>query len=91
MASQKTLVVYLVWVAVLVGEVFFWTWCRVECRQIGYRHAEAEARRQELRSRQTQLRIELGYLASPREISQQAEKKLGLTMPSQKQMVIINE
>ncbi len=79
-----------VWIAVLslfIGELLFYTWCRVQCVQAGYAIAHETRKQQELKTMQNSLKIELARLKAPENISRIAREKLGLAMPEPRQII----
>ena len=80
------------WALVMVfflGEVYFYTWCRVQCTQIGYEITRAADHYQRLQGIQSSLKIELERLKSPQRIARYAREKLGLEMPNRDQIIIM--
>jgi cell division protein FtsB len=80
------------WIVVLslfIGELFFYTWCRVQCVQVGIAISEQRHKQQELVTLQNSLKIELARLKSPEMIIRAASRKLGLAMPVPKQTVVL--
>jgi len=81
-----------IWALVMVfflGEVYFYTWCRVQCTQVGYEINRAADHRQQLQGTQSSLKIELERLKSPQRIARYAREKLGLEMPNRAQIIIM--
>jgi cell division protein FtsL len=70
---------------VFIGELLFYTWCRVQYVRTKYEIAEETSRGRQLTALQDNLKIELARLKSPRRISKIAETQLGLTTPSSEQ------
>lgn len=82
----------LMWVAVLtlvVAEMLFYTWCRVQCVRTGYQIAHESRRQQELTRFQNNLNIELARLKAPETISRIARDKLFLSRPEPQQIVVV--
>ena len=82
------------WVAVVlilvfIGELFFYTWCRVQCTRMGYEINQTEKQYQKLVSIGRNLKIESARLKSPERIARTARESLGLIMPTPKQMVVM--
>lgn len=75
--------------ALFIGELFLYTWSRVQCTRTGYEIAQENKNYQKMRLMQKKLRIELARLKSPERITKIAEEKLGLVMPSAEQTIII--
>ena len=81
-----------IWVLILfvfVGELLFYTWCRVQCIQTGYEISSERNRQQQILTLQNNLKIELARLKSPQRIAQMARERLGLVMPNARQTVNI--
>ncbi len=73
----------------LIGQLLFYTWCRVQCVQIGYEIANETDRHQQLNALQNSLRIEMARLTSPERIAKIATDELGLKTPSPEQTIVI--
>lgn len=81
-----------IWVVVLsvfVGELLFYTWCRVQYVQTGYAIANENRKHQELRVLQNSLKIELARLKAPENISRVVHKQMDLVMPSSRQIIVV--
>ena len=74
--------------AVFVGELFFYTWCRVQCTQTAYAISDEKHRHQKQLTLQRELRTELARLTSPAAIESRA-RLLGLIAPHPNQMVTL--
>jgi cell division protein FtsL len=83
----------LVWVvlvlAVFIGELLFYTWCRVQYVHTGYAIAAETRRQQELKMLQNNLKIEQARLKAPENLSRIARQKLALGMPEAHQIVSV--
>jgi cell division protein FtsL len=80
------------WVAVLsvfIGELFVYTWCRVQCLNIGYDIAARIRQQEELLQLQETLKIEMERLKAPARIERIARQKLGLDKPLPQQVIVI--
>lgn len=80
------------WVLILslfIGELFFYTWCRVQCVQVGIEISTQHSKQQELATLQNSLNIELARLKSPERIIRVANQKLGLAMPAPQQTIVM--
>ena len=80
------------WMLVLVlfmGELFFYTWCRVNNVRYGYEVAVKTDEKNQLLAFQNNLKIELERLKSPERIAKIAEEYLDLRPPGPEQMVTI--
>jgi cell division protein FtsL len=87
--NPKILALGLVLMGFFIGELLFYTWCRVQYVQVKYEISKATQRQQRLVALQDNLRIELANLKSPRRIATIARKQLGLMTPTSKQMIPI--
>ncbi|RJP76776.1 MAG: hypothetical protein C4522_17065 [Desulfobacteraceae bacterium] len=76
-------------VLILMGELLFYTWCRVQCIRTGYRITEEKKKNKELVNLQKDLQVELAGLKSPDRIGRIARERLGLIMPEPKQIIVI--
>ncbi len=75
--------------AFLLGELLFYTWCRIQCTKVGYEIVEYQEARGRLITRQNELNIELASLKSPERISEIAREKLGLVTPTSEQVITL--
>lgn len=81
-----------IWALILVlfiGELLFYTWCRVQCVQAGIAISAERSKAEELRTLQNSLKIELARLKAPERISYIARKKLGLDMPEPSKTIMV--
>ncbi|MFH1980775.1 MAG: hypothetical protein ABIL58_02910 [Pseudomonadota bacterium] len=74
--------------AVFIGELFFYTWCRVQCTQMAYAISHEESRHQKQRTLQSELKTELARLTSPALIESRA-RQLGMIAPHPNQIVTL--
>jgi cell division protein FtsL len=87
--NPKMLALGLVLMGLFIGELLFYTWCRVQWVQVKYDIAKATQTQQRLVALQDNLKIELANLKSPQRIATIAREQLGLITPTSKQMVPI--
>jgi cell division protein FtsL len=87
--NTKNLGIRLVILALFIGELFLYTWCRVQCTRTGYEISRENKNYRQMLLMKKNLKIELARLKSPERIAKIAESKLGLVMPSAKQTIII--
>ena len=73
--------IWVVVMAVLIAELFFSTWCRVQCTRAGYEINTATSENRGLVTMQRNLKIELERLKSPKRIEARA-LTLGLMAPT---------
>ena len=81
-----------VWIVLLVafmGELLFYTWCRVQYVNAGYALSRASKYHQQLLSLQNNLKVELARLKSPQRIEKIAKQRLGLVHPTREQFIVI--
>lgn len=81
-----------IWVMVLVviiAELLFYTYCRVQYVQTGIAISAERRKQQELTALQNSLKIELARLKAPERISVIARNNLGLDMPDPAQIIIV--
>ncbi|MBL7178706.1 MAG: cell division protein FtsL [Pseudomonadota bacterium] len=80
------------WIILLlffISELFLYTWCRVQCVAIGYEISKIAYRQKEITALRNNLKIELASLKSPARIAEIAKSRLGLTMPTPEQLILI--
>ena len=75
--------------SILIAELLFYTWCRVQCVSIGYGISKAAENHRRLLTLQNNYRVELARLKSPERIAKIARNKLGLKAPTADQVIII--
>lgn len=76
-------------VMIMAAEVFFDTWCAVQCRRTGYEIVRAESRQEKLLETRKKLMIEQGRLKSPQVLGIRARDEHGLITPKPEQIVIV--
>ena len=87
--NPRATTIWILCMAFFLGELFFYTWCRVQCTRVGYDLSRAAADYNQYLAIQNNLKIELARLKSPERIAKIARDKLGLTMPRPEQTVVI--
>ena len=87
--NPKILALSLVIMGLFITELLFYTWCRVQCIQTRYEISELKVKQQRLAAHQDSLKIELARLKSPKRIAKIAKQQLGLTAPTNKQLIIM--
>ena len=75
--------------SLFIAELLFYTWCRVQCVQVGIAIGEESRKEQELKTLQNSLRIELARLKAPERISYIARRQLGLELPEPTQVIVV--
>ena len=81
-----------VWMVVMVlfiGELFFYTWCRVGCTRMGYEITRNQNRQQKNITTANSLKIELARLESPERIINKAKNEFGLVIPTSEQIMVL--
>ncbi|MBT8341648.1 MAG: hypothetical protein HKP58_14930 [Desulfatitalea sp.] len=89
-ADKRRLTV--IWAALLclfVGELLFYTWCRVQCVRTGYDISAETRRHKSYSALQSNLKIELARLKAPENISRIAQSQLALGMPEPNQIIVV--
>ena len=79
----------LIFMGLFIGELLFYTWCRVQSIQVRYEISELAADQDRLMMLQDNLKIELARLKSPQRIAKIAKERLGLILPTNKQLMLI--
>ena len=87
--NPKMIMTCLFLMVVFIGELFFYTRCRVHYTQIKYDIAKQAEIAHQLSAMQDNLKIELARLKSPRRIAKIAREQLGLVSPSAKQTIVM--
>ena len=90
--NSKRLKITGLWIVMLslfLGELFFYTWCRVNNVRLGYEVAQETKKKANLIAYQENLKIELARLKSPERIARIAREQLGLSMPRADQTVVL--
>lgn len=72
-----------------IAALFFFTWCRVQSRDIRFEINAERIEQRELSRLQNQLRIEIERLKTPERIGKIAREKLGLYPPKPKQVIVL--
>jgi cell division protein FtsL len=87
--SPKLIMIWLMLMVVFIGELLFYTWCRVQYTRTKYDIAKQVKSVQQLSAMRDNLKIELARLKSPRRIAKIAREQLGLISPSAKQTIVM--
>jgi cell division protein FtsL len=87
-ANRRTWV-WVLMLALFIGELLFYTWCRVQCTQVGIAISAERRKQQELMTLANSLKIELARLKAPERISYIAKHTLGLDMPDPNQTIMV--
>lgn len=81
-----------IWISIMVifiSELLLYTWCRVQSVQLGYAISQLTQTHHKRITMQNNLKIEFARLKSPNRIVIIATNRLGLIMPTSKQIIII--
>ncbi|GBC61978.1 cell division protein FtsL [Desulfonema ishimotonii] len=89
----RGIVTWVVLMSLFVTQLLVYTWCRVQCVQVGYEISKEADDYQNLMAVQNTLKIELERLKSPDRISKIAHYQLGLVtpVPTQKKTIVVHE
>ena len=87
--NPKVIAACLIFMSLFIGELLFYTWCRVQSIQVRYEISELTADQDRLAMLQDNLKIELARLKSPQRIAKIAKEQLGLILPTNKQLMLI--
>lgn len=85
--SRRQLLQVLLVLAPVALALTAFTWIHLQVLDAGYRIEELEARRHELERRESRLRLEAAYLASPNLIERRARAELAMRPPELEQLV----
>ena len=75
--------------AIFISELLLYTWCRVQSVQLGYSISQLTQIHHKRITMQNNLKIEYARLKSPNRIVDVATNRLGLVLPTSKQIIII--
>ncbi len=87
--NRKLVVLGLTLLCLFIAELLVYTWARVQCTRTGYEISSLTREQQRLNELQTNLRVELARLKAPQRITKIAQEKLGLTLPTPRQMMVM--
>lgn len=82
---------WLLMLIVFIGELFIYTWFRVDYTDTAYRITRKKNEQKTLKSYKAELLIESERLSSPERISQIAKNNLNLSMPLSRQVIYLNQ
>lgn len=87
--KKNTLGIWIILLFLFLSELLFYTWCRVQCRRLGFEMTKnVDANRKQM-VLQNSLVLEIAHLKSPERISSIARQQLKLEPPSHEQMVVV--
>ncbi len=87
--NPKIISIWIAFMIIFIMELLFYTWCRVQYVRTGYQISEIVEIQKQLKSLQSNLKIEAARLKSPERIARIAREKLGLSIPKPEQMVVV--
>ncbi len=87
--NAKTTAALVAMMMVCIIEIFFYTWCSVQCRCLKYEIGRQERIAAGFDAEQKELRIKLAGLKSPARIIGIARDQLGMVFPATDQIIII--
>jgi len=87
--NPKIISIWIAFMIIFIMELLFYTWCRVQYVSTGYQISEIVEIQKQLKSLQSNLKIEAARLKSPERIARIAREKLGLSIPKPEQMVVV--
>jgi cell division protein FtsL len=85
----KNIRIWIVLLFAFIALLLVYTWCRIQSVQTGYEISKAVKINEKRIARNNNLKIEHAYLKSPERIAKKAKEKLGLIMPTAKQIIVI--
>lgn len=85
----KKMTIWAVVMIIFIAQLLGYTWCRVQCIQVGYEISKEADSRRKLIALQNNLKIEFARLKSPERIANIAKYDLGLRPPAPEQIIIL--
>lgn len=86
---MKSTGIWIIIIGIFIGQLLVYTWCRVQCTEIGYELSELTQKHEKLKKLKNNLKIEHARLKSPERIEKIAKYQLGLITPTSDQMILI--
>jgi hypothetical protein len=87
--EKRAAVIWFIIMTLFIGELFLYTWLRVQCTAIGYSISRETERHGKLLALQQSLQVERDYKKSPKIIAQKARQQLGLVTPNPEHTVTL--
>jgi len=87
--NPRMIALWITLLCVFITELLGYTWARTQCVQVGYEISALGKEQQRLNELQANLRVELARLKAPQRITKIAQEKLGLTLPTAKQTLVM--
>lgn len=87
--SARQLFLIVVMILAFMGSGITYVWSTFEKTQIGYALSKLQREEMKLKETNRRLRLELAYLKSPENLEREAVQKLGLSMPTPNQIVVL--
>ncbi|MEZ4524824.1 MAG: hypothetical protein R2941_02755 [Desulfobacterales bacterium] len=81
--------IWIIFLIVFIAQLLVYTWCRVQCINVGYEIARETDNWQQLLTIQNRLKIEMERLRTPERIADISAKRLGLITPEPRQKIEI--
>ncbi|MDJ0914108.1 MAG: cell division protein FtsL [Desulfobacterales bacterium] len=81
--------IWVILLTIFIGELLFYTWCRVQCTRIGYEISQITGYQKRIVALQNSLKIEVAHLKAPDRIAHIAKHQLGLALPRPDQVVSV--
>ena len=81
--------IWVILLTIFIGELLFYTWCRVQCTRIGYEISQITEHQKRMVTLQNSLKIEVAHLKTPDRIARIAKQQLGLALPRPDQVVSV--
>ena len=87
--DNRVVIAGLIVMALILGELFVYTWSRVQCIAIGYEIIKFKKDYRQRLAFRKNLKIEIAHLKSPKRIARIAADQSGLKMPAPEQIISI--
>ena len=87
--NPKVTIAFLALMLIFIGELLFYTWCRVQSVHLKYEIAGQTSRIRQLSAMQDNLKIEFARLKLPSRIAKIAKTQLGLISPTSKHTILM--
>ncbi|MBF0229973.1 MAG: hypothetical protein HQK63_10380 [Desulfamplus sp.] len=88
--DKVNLIKWLAIIAILFGELFLYTWCRVSYTETGFRISQHKEKQKALRGYTEALSMENDRLLSPERIAYIATTRLNLIIPTPNQLIYMD-
>ncbi|MBF0377402.1 MAG: hypothetical protein HQK72_07945 [Desulfamplus sp.] len=88
--NKVSLIKWLAIIAILFGELFLYTWCRVSYTETGFRISQHKEKQKALKGYTDALSMENDRLLSPERIAYIATTRLNLIIPAPNQLIYMD-